>query len=76
MRALSAIIVASLATPALAHPGAHAQLSVIDLVAHYAEPDHLAFLVLTVLVGFVAFRAGRRAEARSSNVRRDRERHS
>ncbi len=56
---------AGLATPAFAHPGGHAQMSLLEIAKHYAEPDHLAFLALTVIVGWLAFRWGRRVEAKS-----------
>ena len=49
---------------AIAHPGDHVQMSVTELIAHYAEADHLAFLALTVIVGWLAYRLGRRTEAR------------
>ena len=49
---------------ATAHPGDHVQMSVTELIVHYAEADHLAFLALTVIVGWLAYRAGRRTEAR------------
>ena len=39
-------------------------MSLTELVTHYAEADHLAFLALTVIVGWLAYRAGRRVEAR------------
>lgn len=55
---------AALATPAFAHPGDHARMSLLELINHYAEPDHLAFLALTVIVGWLAFQAGRRHEAK------------
>ena len=53
------------ATPALAHPGEHGGMTMGELIVHYAEPDHLALLALTVVVGWLAFRAGRRAEAKA-----------
>ncbi len=52
-------------TPASAHPGQHAQMSLLEIAMHYAEPDHLAFLALTVIVGWLAFRWGRRVEAKA-----------
>jgi hydrogenase/urease accessory protein HupE len=66
MRYVAVAFFALLATPASAHPGEHARMSVVQLINHYAEPDHLAFLALTVIVGWVAYRAGRRAEARAA----------
>jgi hypothetical protein len=69
MRYVPVALFALLATPAAAHPGEHTRMSVIQLINHYAEPDHLAFLALTVIVGWVAYWAGRRAEARAVLVR-------
>jgi hypothetical protein len=51
-------------SPAAAHPGDHVHMSIGEMIAHYAEADHLAFLALTVIVGWLAYRAGRRTEAR------------
>ena len=69
----SMIALSAVATPAAAHPGDHARMSLTELVTHYAEPDHLAFLALTVIVGWLAFRAGRRAEARARAKHDERE---
>ena len=60
-------------TPAAAHPGDHARMSLMELVTHYAEADHLAFLALTVIVGWLAYRAGRRVEARARVERQSEE---
>ena len=60
--------------PAQAHPGGHAHMSWLELARHYAEPDHLAFLALTVIVGWLAFRWGRRIEARAQGRASERER--
>lgn len=60
-----ALLSGLLATPAWAHPGDHTHLSLLGLVQHYAEADHLAFLALTVTVGWLAYRMGRRAEAKA-----------
>ena len=65
LRLAIALSFAGVATPALAHPGEHAQMSLLEIAKHYAEPDHLAFLALTVLVGWLAFRWGRHVEAKS-----------
>ncbi|MGL5446453.1 MAG: hypothetical protein ACRDBL_04000, partial [Rhabdaerophilum sp.] len=54
-----------LASPAFAHVGDHARFDFASLLAHLFEPDHLFFAGLTIVVGFLAFRAGRRAEARA-----------
>jgi hypothetical protein len=63
------ILIASalLIQPALAHPGDHSQFSWSALAAHLFEPDHLIFAALTIAVGFLAFRAGRRAERRAND---------
>lgn len=60
-------------TPALAHSGDHSGMSLVEVIGHYAEADHLFFLALSVLVGVLAFRAGRRfeAKARASAKRRE-----
>ena len=72
MSRLLACLIAVLAAayPALAHPGDHARMSMTELIVHYAEADHLAFLALTIVVGWLAYRAGRRAEAKA-HVRRN-----
>jgi hypothetical protein len=62
--AAAALATGFLATPGHAHPGNHARMGLLETIQHYAEPDHLAFLGLTVVVAWVAFRIGRRAEAR------------
>jgi hypothetical protein len=49
-------------TAASAHPGDHGGFGWAALAAHLAEPDHLVFVALIVLVGVLAFRIGRRAE--------------
>ncbi|MEZ5844407.1 MAG: hypothetical protein R3D27_11850 [Hyphomicrobiaceae bacterium] len=51
---------------ALAHPGTHDRMYVLDLARHIAEPDHLAFAAVTLVVAVLAYRHGRRAEARAS----------
>ena len=57
------------ATPAHAHPGGgHAHMSLSELVQHYAEPYHLAFLALAVIIGLAAFSLGRRIEAKARKV--------
>lgn len=50
--------------PAFAHTGAHGHLDLAGLLAHIFEPDHLIFACIAALVGVLAYRAGRRAEAR------------
>ena len=55
----------ALSGPAFAHVGEHGGLSLAALAAHFFETDHLVFAGLAVAVGLLAFRAGRRAEARA-----------
>lgn len=64
-RLVYSLVPIGLATPAIAHPGDHARMSFVELVQHYAEPDHLVFLALTVIVGCLAYRWGRRVEAQA-----------
>jgi hypothetical protein len=64
----ASLAIALSALPAHAHPGSHAHLGLLETIQHYAEPDHLAFLALTVFVAWVAFRVGRRAEARAQRA--------
>lgn len=68
MRTVLAIMAMAFSTPAWAHPGAHAHYTVLELVAHYAAADHLAFLALCGLVGWGCYRLGRRVEARKRVV--------
>jgi hypothetical protein len=58
-------IVAIPATVAIAHPGDHSSLAFATLGRHLLEWDHLAILFAMSLVGGLAYRAGRRAEARA-----------
>jgi hypothetical protein len=53
------------AAPAHAHPGDHGHFSWSELAGHLFEPDHLFFAALTIVVGILAFRAGRRVERRA-----------
>ncbi|MCU0818457.1 MAG: HupE/UreJ family protein [Beijerinckiaceae bacterium] len=48
-----------------AHPGEHAHLGFVAALAHLFEPDHLLFAAITVIASVLAYRAGRRAEARA-----------
>lgn len=58
---------ALIATPAVAHPGDHGALSFLQSLAHIAlEPDHLIFAAATVVVGVLAYRAGKRAGAKGT----------
>lgn len=71
---LALALLAAIAQPALAHPGGHGHMTWRELVQHFAEPDHLAFLALTVIVGWLAFRLGRRIEARAQRSAQKQER--
>ena len=73
LRFTIAVGLAGLAAPVLAHPGGHAHMSLVEIAKHYAEPDHLAFLALTAIVGWLAFRWGRRVEAKARAVVRKNE---
>lgn len=53
------------AVPAFAHVGSHGGLDVAALMAHLFEPDHLFFAAVTIVASVLAYRAGRRAEARA-----------
>ncbi len=53
-----------LASPALAHQGDHTGFDIAGLLAHVFETDHIVFAAIAVLTGILAYRAGRRAEAR------------
>jgi len=55
-----------LSSPAGAHPGGHSHMSLMELAAHYAEPDHLAFLALCFIVGVISYRWGRRVAAKAA----------
>jgi hydrogenase/urease accessory protein HupE len=50
---------------AFAHPGEHAHLDWASALAHLFEPDHIFFAAVTVIASVLAYRAGRRAEARA-----------
>jgi hypothetical protein len=60
-----ALFITLLSSRAFAHVGDHALFDWAGLIAHLLEPDHLFFAGVTVLTGFLAYRAGRRAEARA-----------
>jgi hypothetical protein len=49
---------------ALAHPGDHSHFDAAHLLEHLLEPDHLIFIALIAVVAVLAFRVGRRIEAR------------
>jgi hypothetical protein len=52
------------ASPAFAHVGDHAHFDLMGMLAHLFEADHLVFAGITVIATVLAFRAGRRAEAK------------
>ena len=54
------------------HIGDHSALSLDALGRHLLEADHLFFLVLTLAVGWGAYRYGRKVEARANASRQDR----
>ncbi|NOU08001.1 MAG: hypothetical protein HOO99_17645 [Hyphomicrobiaceae bacterium] len=49
----------------LLHIGDHTHIALVDLVSHLIEPDHIFFAALTLAVGWVAYRHGRRVEVRA-----------
>lgn len=53
-----------LASPAFAHVGDHSTLDRVAMIAHFFEADHIIFALIAVVTGVLAYRAGRRAEAR------------
>jgi hypothetical protein len=59
-----------LPSAALAHAGDHGDLDFAAALAHLFEPDHIVFAAVTVIAILLAYRAGRRAEARV-HVRKD-----
>ncbi len=54
-----------LPSAAFAHPGDHAHLGWASALMHLLEPDHIFFAIVTVVASVLAYRAGRRAEARA-----------
>jgi hydrogenase/urease accessory protein HupE len=56
-------------SPAFAHVGDHAHFDWAGIIAHLVEPDHLFFAAVTIITGFLAFRAGRKVEARAIEKR-------
>lgn len=71
MNRLILIAIALSATPAMAHPGNHAGLDLAALAAHLFEADHIIFATLAAIIGVLAYKAGRRAEARKQEARHD-----
>jgi hypothetical protein len=55
----------------LLHIGDHTVMSLSQFGWHLIEADHLAFAALTIVVGILAYRQGRRVEARVHAQRRD-----
>lgn len=53
------------AFPAFAHQGDHTHFDWAGLLAHVFEPDHVIFAGIAVVAALIAYRAGRRAEARA-----------
>lgn len=49
---------------ARAHVGGHAHFDWAGLFTHLFEPDHLFFAAVAIIASVLAYRAGRRAEAR------------
>jgi hypothetical protein len=70
--ALSSFLL-TLANPALAHMGDHSRFALPEMAAHLLEWDHLFFLGLAGVIGIMAFRAGRRLEARRIHFNRRRD---
>ena len=63
--ALGITALSLLATPAGAHVGDHGGMTLSQLAEHFFETDHIVFAVLIVVAAVLAYRAGRRAEARA-----------
>lgn len=55
------------ASPALAHVGDHSHFTLEQLGEHLLEWDHLFLIGLAGAIGFMAFHAGRRSEARRTS---------
>ncbi len=64
-------LISVVATPVCAHPGEHGRMTVVELIQHYAAPDHLALMALTAIVGWLGYRYGRRVQARETVKSRD-----
>lgn len=70
--AVPPLVLASI-VPAAAHVGDHAHFDFVGAIAHLLEPDHLVFAGVTVIATVLAFRAGRRAEAKAQVKREHRD---
>ena len=57
---------------ALAHQGTHGHLDILGVLAHIFEPDHVIFAAIAIVSSVLAYRAGRRAEARAIAKRGER----
>lgn len=69
MRSITALFLSLAVTPVLAHPGDHTGFSTVAFGWHVLlEPDHLFFAALTVAVGVVAYRIGKRAGHKEARV--------
>lgn len=69
MRNIAILLFFLIATPTLAHVGDHAAFSMKALLGHLLELDHIAFAVIGAGAAWLAFKAGRRAEARAQQRR-------
>ncbi len=65
LRSALTLTLTGLAAPAFAHVGDHSGFSLAALASHLFEPDHVAFAVIGAGAAWLAFKAGRRAEARA-----------
>jgi hydrogenase/urease accessory protein HupE len=63
-RTVYALLALLAASPAFAHPGDHSHFDWAGFWAHLFEPDHLFFAAAALVASLLAYRAGRRAEAR------------
>ena len=61
-----------LALPAAAHQGQHGHMTTVDLLAHFAEPNHVALLIvaLVIFAGLVWRKAWRSAGEARQRARR------
>lgn len=71
MRKIAVCLFSMLPLSVEAHAGDHAHFDWAGLLAHLVEPDHLFFAAVAIIASVLAYRAGRRAEARVQ-ARKDR----
>ena len=71
MKSVLTLLLASLATPALAHPGDHLGMTLAMLAEHLFETDHIVFALIAGAVGVLSYRAGRKAEIRAQEQHHD-----